>query len=151
MKRQRVPGLVDLVEVSDPNEIRALACDPKLDRRFETATCPINWLLLKRTLTVLSFHGRRLPTVTPRDDAQRAPRQQNLWNVLSEKAASIKRGPDELAPLADWVRGVGPDAQLGIVVQQLLGELFSSKFVASEASWNAAKVLVAAPRSNNLP
>jgi hypothetical protein len=32
-----------------------------------------------------------------------------------------------------------------------LGQLFSSKFVATEARWNAAKVFVAAPRSNNLP
>lgn len=31
-------------------------------------------------------------------------------------------------PLANWVRGVGPDAQVGILVQQLLGQLFSSKF-----------------------
>jgi hypothetical protein len=87
----------------------------------------------------------------PREDAQREFRQQNLWNILSEKAASIKSGPDELGPLADWVRGIGPDTELGILVQQLLGQLFSGKFVATEASWNAAKVLVAAPRSNNLP
>ena len=53
----------------------------------------------------------------PRDDAQRASRQQELWNTLSEKTASIKSGPHELEPLADWVRGVGSDAQLGILVQ----------------------------------
>jgi hypothetical protein len=151
MKKHRVPGLVDLFEVSDPNEIKALARDSNLDRRFEAATCPINWLLLKRSLKVLSFRGRRFPTMTPRDDAQRASRQQHLWNLLSERAASMKTGPDELEPLADWVRGVGPDGQLGILVQQLLGQLFSSDFVATEASWNAAKILVAAPRSNNLP
>jgi hypothetical protein len=151
MKRRRVPGLVDLIEVSDPNEIKALACDPHLDRRFEIATCPINSLLLKQSLKVLSFRGHHFPTMTPRDDAQRASSQQNLWNVLSEKAASIKRGPDELEPLALWVRGVGPDAEPGILVQQLLGQLFSSKFVATEASWNAEKILVAAPRSNNVP
>jgi hypothetical protein len=151
MKRRRVPGLIDLFEVSDPNEIKALARDPHLDRKFETATCPFNSLLLKRSLTVLSFRGRRFPTMTPRDDAQRISSQQELWNTLSEKAASIKSGPEELAPLADWVRGVGPDAQLGILVQQLLGQLFLSKFAATGDSWSAAKVLVAAPRSKNLP
>jgi hypothetical protein len=151
MKRQRVPGLVDLFEVSDPNEIKALARDPHLDRKFETATCPINWLLLKRSLKVLSFHGCRFPTMTARDDAQRTSIQENLWNALSEKASLIKNGPDELEPLANWVRGYGPDAKLGVLVQQLLGQLFFSDFVATEASWDAAKVLVAAPRSNNLP
>lgn len=151
MKRRRVRGLVDLFEVSDPNEIRALARDPNLDRRFEAATCPVNWLLLKRALKVLSFRGRRFPTVTPRDDAQRTSRQQELWDTLSERAASIKNGPEELEALAVWVRDAGPDGEPGVIVQQLLGQLFFTKFVATEASWNAAKVLVAAPRSNNLP
>lgn len=151
LKRRRIPGLIDLFEVSDPGEIKALARDPHVDRRFETATCRINWLLLKRSLKVLSFGGGRFPTMTPRDDAQRASRQQELWSTLSEKAASIKHGPDELEPLADWVRGVGPDTQVGILVQQLLGQLFSSNFVATEESWSAAMVLVAAPRSKNWP
>jgi hypothetical protein len=151
MKRRRVPGLIDLFEVNDPDEIKALARDPHLDRSFETATCPVNWLLLKRSLKVLSFNGRRFPTMMPRDDPQRASRQQELWNTLTEKAASIKIGPEELEPLAKWVRGAGSDDQLGILVQQLLGQLFSGKFTATEESWAAAKVLVAAPRSKNLP
>jgi hypothetical protein len=117
LKRLRVPGLIDLFEVSDPNEIKALARDPHLDRTFKTATCPINWLLLKRSLKVLSFRGRRFPTM-PRDDARRASRQQELWKTLGEKAASIKSGPDEVERLAAWVSGVGPDAQVGILVRQ---------------------------------
>jgi len=149
LKRRRIPGVIDLFEVSDPKEIKALGRDPVLDRKFDAGICPINWLLLKRSLKVLSFRGRRFPTMTPRDDAERAHRQQELWNTLSEKAASIKSGPDELEDLASWVRGVGPDAQVGVLVQQLLGRLFSSQFVATEASWSAAQVLVAAPRSKN--
>lgn len=151
LKRLRVPGLIDLFEVSDPNEIKALARDPCLDRRFEAPTCPINWLLLKRSLRVLSFGGRRFPTMMPRDDAQRASRQQELWSNLSKQADSIKDGPGELEALAQWVRGVGADDELGILAQQVLGRLFSGGFVATEASWYAAKVLVAAPRSKNLP
>jgi hypothetical protein len=151
MKRLRVPGLIDLFEVSDPAEIKALASDPRLDRRFETGTCPINWLLLKRSLMVLSFNGRRFPTMMPRGSAQRKLDQQELWITLSEKASAITSGPDELEPLANWVRGVGSETQPGILVQQLVGRLFSNKFVATEESWRAAKILVAAPRSKNLP
>jgi hypothetical protein len=151
MKRRQVPGLINLFEVSDPNEIRALALNPHLDRRFDAGTCPINWLLLKRSLKVLSFRGRRFPTMMPRDDVQRGLRQQELWNILTEKAASIKNGPEELEPLANWVRGAGSDTQLGILVQQLLGRQFSSHFVATPESWRAAQILVAAPRSKNLP
>jgi hypothetical protein len=151
LKRLRVPGLIDLFEVSDPSEIKALARDPHLDRRFEGRSCPINWLLLKRSLAVLSFGGRRFPTMMPRDSSQRELKQQELWNILSAKAAGVKSGPEELEPLSNWGRGVGTETQLGILVQQLLGQLFSSQFVATQESWAAAKILVAPLRSKNLP
>jgi hypothetical protein len=150
LKRREVPGLIDLFEVSDPAEIKALARDTRIDRKFDSAGCPINRLLLGRSLAVLSFGGRRFPTMNPRDDAERARRQRELWNRLSEKAELVKNGPDEVGPLANWVRGVGSDDDLGTLVQQLLGRLFSDQFVATEESWNAAKILVAAPRSKNL-
>jgi hypothetical protein len=143
--------LVDLFEVSDPNEIKTLARDPRLDRNFETPTCPLNWLLLKRSLTVLSFRGRRFPTMRSRDDSGRAHAQQALWNTLSEQATSVSTGPDELEAVAQWVKGVGSDAELGILTQQLLGRLFSSPFLATDKSWAAAEILVAAPRSRNYP
>jgi hypothetical protein len=150
LKRRAIAGLIDLFEVSDPAEIEALASDARIDRKFESAGCPINRMLLKRSLAVLSFRGRRFPTMVSRDDAERELRQRELWSRLSEKATAVKDGPDELLPLANWVRGAGSEEEIGLLVQQLLGQLFSSQFVATEKSWNAAKILVAAPRSNNL-
>jgi hypothetical protein len=67
VKRRRVPGLIDLFEVSGPTEIVDLARDSRLDRKFETRTCPVNSFLLKRSLRVLSLAGRRFPTMTARD------------------------------------------------------------------------------------
>jgi hypothetical protein len=151
LEKRKVPGLIDLFEVSDPQEIKALAEDPRIDRKFERVTCPMNWLLLKRSIMVLSFGGHRFPTMMPRDDSQREQKQLQLWKRLSERANAMKDGPDELEPLAGWVRGVGSDAEVGILAQQLLGRLFSSQFLATPASWNAAQTLVAAPRSKNLP
>jgi len=77
----------------------------------------------------------------PRDCAQRELKQQELWNTLSGKAALIRTGPDELEPLSNWVRGLGTDEELGILVQQLLGRLFASQFVATQESWRAARSL----------
>jgi hypothetical protein len=151
VKRQRVPGLIDLFHVNDPTEIKALARDFRLDRVFDTRTCPVNSLLLMRSLKVLSFRGRRFPTMTPRNNAERALHQEQLWSTLSDKAAAIKSGPVGLEPLANWVRGVGADGDVGMIVQQLLGRLFSSEFVATRESWDAAKTLVAAPRSTDWP
>jgi hypothetical protein len=151
VKRRRVPGLIDLFEVSDPAEIADLARDSRLDRKFDTQTCPINSFLLTRSLETLSFAGRRFPTMTPREDSHRALEQQVLWASLNTRAAAIESGPDELEPLANWIRGVGSAEEVGILVQQLLGQIFSNRFVATQESWTAAKILVAAPRSGNLP
>jgi hypothetical protein len=143
--------MVNRFEVNDPQEIKGVANDPVIDRYFETRTCPMNWFLLKRTLSVLSFRGRRFPTMEPRDCATRARAQDELWRRLNDQAESVKAGPISLEPLAEWVRGVGSDTEAGIRMQQLLGRLFRNDFTATEESWAAALVLVAAPRSSNLP
>lgn len=150
MKRSRIPGIADLFKVDDPEEIRALAQDPRVDRQFELRTCPFNWLLLKRSLAVLSFQGRRFPTMTCRDSQERQRHQQELAKSLHERAAAIRLGPEELEPLAHWVRGEGPESRVGMLTQELLGRLFFPGFVATEESWAAAKILVAAPRSRKI-
>jgi len=147
LKIWRVPGIVNIVEVSDPEEIKALAKESGIDRDFNLRTCPINWFLLRRSLSVLSFAGRRFPTVTRHDSEQRRTEQERLSKRLSEKAQFVRTGPEELEPLARWVKGLGSTDEVGILAQQLLGRLFSSGFVASQESWDAAQVLVAAPRS----
>jgi hypothetical protein len=53
MKRLRIPGIANIYKVDEPEEIRALAEDPRVDRKFIGRTCPFNWLLLKRSLAVL--------------------------------------------------------------------------------------------------
>ncbi len=151
MNKIRIPGIVNIFKVSQPEEIKLLAQDSRIDRKFNTRTCPANWVLLKRSLAVLSFEGRRFPTMTPREVVQRQTDQENLRNALNQRIAAISAGPQELEPLANWVKGVGAEQQIGILTQQLLGGLFSPTFEASEDSWTAAKVLVAAPRSWKLP
>jgi hypothetical protein len=151
LKQRRIPGIVNLFEVSDPSQIKALANDPIVDRFFDTRTSPINWFLLKRALIVLSFKGRRFPTMEPRLCEKRARTQDELWRKLNDQVATVRAGPIGLAPLAEWVRGVGSEADVGILAQQVLGRLFRNDFTATAESWAAALVLVAAPHSANLP
>ncbi len=142
---------MNVFQVSDPNEIRSLSNDPVIDRQFETRTCPFNWFLLKRSLSVLSLDQRRFPTMAPHRCKARERHQNELWRRLSNESSDIRTGPAEVAPIAAWVRGNGSDEEIGILTQQLLGRLFKSDFVATAETWDAAKVLVAAPRSPNLP
>ncbi len=124
MKRLRIPGIANIFKVDEPEEIRALARDPRIDRKFGLRTCPFNWLLLKRSLAVLSFNGRRFPTMTCRDSQERQNSSKSSRNPCGRKAAAIRLGPEELDPLARWIRGEGPESQVGVLTQQLLGRLF---------------------------
>jgi hypothetical protein len=151
LERRRIPGVVNIFEVNDPKEIKTLANDPVIDRCFDTRTCPVNWFILKRSLSVLSFRGRRFPTMKPQHSPTRLRAQDELRCKLNNQLEEIQAGPIALAPLAEWVRGVDADVEVGILAQQLLGRLFRSDFTAGQESWAAAVVLVTAPRSSNFP
>jgi hypothetical protein len=86
-----------------------------------------------------------------RENLNRQRNQVPLWSHLNERAEALNEGPEELTPLANWLRNTNSGAEVGMLVQQLLGRLFSGRFVATKESWEAAKILVAAPRSDNLP
>jgi hypothetical protein len=150
LKRYHFPGVLDVYEVSDPKDIEAVNNDSRIDREFNSRTCPLNWLFVKRSLTVLSYAGNRFPTMKPRRSEARQSAQQALWNRLHLKVPEVKLGPRELEPLAQWVRGYGAGESLGLKTQQILGRLFSDTFVATPESWDAATTLVRAPRSNNI-
>ena len=149
MKRNHIPYILDVFEVSDPKDIEAVNDDPRIDRQFDSPACPLNWLLLKRSLSVLSYAGHRFPTMSPRDSVARKSDQQALWNRLNLAVPGVKLGPEELEPLAEWVRGEGAEESIGLRAQQILGRLFSETFVATPESWDAAITLVRAPRSSN--
>jgi hypothetical protein len=114
LKRHHIPGVLDVFETSDPQEIEAINADPRFDRKFDSRACPLNWLLLKRSLSVLSYAGNRFPTMKPRESNSRKSDQEALWNRLDLKVPQVKLGPEELEPLSDWVRGHGAEESLGM-------------------------------------
>lgn len=150
MKRTRIPGFTDVIQVDDPQEIIDLNRDVRIDRRFDLRWPILNWLILKRALNVLSFGGHRFPTVIARDSTSRASAQAKLGAALDARAAAVRQGPEELQELAAWLIGSVPETQVGIAVQQVVGRLFSPTFAATQESWDAAKILVTAPRSPNV-
>ncbi len=149
MKRIRIPGLIDIVQVDNPAEIRDLAAHPQMDRQFNVLQPLINGLLLRRTVMALTYLGERFPHLRARETEHRARAQDALWTKLNALASTTKLGPEDLDPLAQWVRGNGTDIQLGILVQEAVGRLFLPSYKADEKSWSAALLLRDAPRSIN--
>ena len=150
MKRTYFPGITDVVVVTDPGEIRTVSNDARFDRDFATGHGPVrNGQRIRKMLRIFSANGRLFPTMLPRTDAVRAAAQEELWSRLSAKADEVRRGPAELEPLAEWVRGNGTAEQLGLLVQQSVGRLFVETFTATDESWAAACMVLEAASSSN--
>jgi hypothetical protein len=149
MKRTYFPGIIDIVVVTDPAEIRTISNDPRFDRDFIGHGPVRNVLLLRKMLRIFSLNGKLFRIILPRSDPSRAAAQDELWSRLSVKADEVKHGPAELEPLAEWVRGIGTEEKLGLLVQQSIGRLFVETFTATEESLAAAGMVLEAASSSN--
>ena len=137
MRTLRIPMLVDLVRTTEPGEIMTLSADPRLDRRFEGKGPLVNRLVLRSVRRVLQVNGEPLPPVAPAGDAQRRERQR----ALEERLATAPVDDRALTALADYIRGNGRGRRLGVDAQQAIGTLFDPAYVATGASFAAARVL----------
>src|SRR5262249_41319380 len=95
----RIPGLVDLIRGDAAPDIRILAGDSRLDRRFEVSGPLINRLLAGRVRRVLQVDGAPLPSVAPRHDTQRAQ---------SQEALRLRLDPPRRRPLWGGETIIGP-------------------------------------------
>src|SRR5271169_994898 len=150
MKRTYIPGIADIVVVTDSAEIRTISNDSRFDRDF-TGHGPVrNVQRLRKMLRIFSLNGRLFPTILPRTNPSRAAAQDELWSRLNVKADEVENGPAQLEPLAEWVRGIGTGEKLGLLVQQSIGRLFVETFTATEESLAAARMVLEAASSSNV-
>jgi len=150
MKRTYFPGITDVVVVTDPVEIRTVSNESRFDRDFAGHLPIRNGQRLRKMLRIFSVNGRLFPTMLPRTNLSRAAAQDELWARLNPEADEMRRGPAELEPLAEWVRGIGTSKELGLLVQQSVGRLFVETFTATDESWAAACVVLEAASSSNV-
>src|SRR5260370_14342724 len=149
MNRTYFPGITDIVVVTDPAEIRTISTDPRFDRDFIGHGPVRNVLLLRKMLRIFSLNGKLFRIILPRTEPRRAGGEDELWSRLNVKADEVKHGPTELEPLAEWVRGIGTEEKLGLLVQQSIGRLFVETFTATEESLAAAGMVLEAASSSN--
>jgi hypothetical protein len=150
MKRTYFPGITDIVIVTDPAEIRTISNDSRFDRDFIGRGPIRNVRLLRKILRIFSLNGRLFAIILPRTNPSRAAAQEELWSRLNVKADEVKHGPAELEPLAEWVRGIGTEEKVDLLVQQSIGRLFVETFTATEESLAAARMVLQAVGSSNV-
>ena len=140
-QRIRVPGLVDLVLVADPSEIRALNEEPRLDRRFLPRGPLVNRLIAGRIRRWFQIKGQPLPSLAARGDQVRAERQRELAIALDPASGRALWSEQQLDHLASFVRGVGTHDGAAITVQEIVGRLFDPLYAADPESWKAATLI----------
>jgi hypothetical protein len=150
MKRTYFPGVTDIVVVTDPAEIRTISNDSRFDRDFMGRGPVRNVQLLRKILRVFSLNGRLFAIILPRTDPSRAAAQEELRLRLNLKADEVKHGPAEFEPLAEWVRGIGTEKKIDLLVQQSIGRLFVGTFTATEESLAAGHMVLEASSSSNV-
>jgi hypothetical protein len=145
----RIPGLLDLIRADTGADIRALADDSRLDRRFESRGPLINRLLIGRVRSVLRLDGAPLPSVAPREDRARARGQEALRQRLDPAGGKPLWDDETIAGLVAAVRGNAGAPAIGPAAQQAVGRLFATEYRGSSESWDAARVLDTAVHTRN--
>ena len=109
----------------------------------------INRVLVLRIRNVLRIAGMPLPSVAPRDDAERRAAQDKLRQRLDPAAGKPLWDEETIAGLAAAVRDMPGAPAIGPTTQQAVGRLFVADYRASSESWIAAAVLDAAVHTRN--
>jgi hypothetical protein len=148
-RRIRIPGVVDLLRIDEPEVITQVSREQRLDRDFVEAGPFLNRYIARRVRQILQVDGTPLPSVAPRDYVHRAEKQAALEESLKQLLANGEPAPDHLDALAAYVQGVGGDATVGMAAQEAIGRLFVPDYRASGKTWRAACVFDAAPRNFN--
>lgn len=144
-RRIRIPGLVDLLRVSDAEEIRALNAEPCIDRNFIARGPLINRLIVARIRRWFRISGQFLPSLARRADAARSDSQQGLARSLDPARHALWTDA-QIERLADFVGSkADPDSDaaedMAVVVQEIVGRLFDQEYAADRASWRAAELI----------
>jgi len=142
-QRIRVPGIVDILRVSDPAEIRTANEIPAVDRRFVSRGPLINRLVVGRIRRWFQIGGQPLPSLAPRDDVVRAERQRKLAAALDPAARPLWTSA-QIAELAGFVRGAKGAKDAGkaaVTLQQIVGALFYPDYTADDGTWKAASLI----------
>jgi hypothetical protein len=139
--RLRVVGLFDVVLSSDPEQITWLNQHPDVTRPLDPSASLLHRLLHGRLARDLGFDEGVLPVFVARADADRAASQAALATRLDAAAGIASWERDEVAR---HIAGLA-SSDLGPVVQQWCGRLFSDHYRSTPESYAAGRLIAGWP------
>ncbi len=140
--RLRIPKLLDVVVISDPEQMQWLNQHVDVVRPLDPTASFLHKLLDQRLRVDLGFAGGLLPVFRPRSEAARADTQKKLFDRLE----SLRGAPgEERDDLAQYVSGEKHVDEIGLTVQQWCGRLFVSHYCAFKETYEAGRLIASWP------
>lgn len=136
--RVRIAGLIDVVLVSDAEQIKWLNAHPDLERQIDPQASWLHRVVDRRLRTDLGFDGQLLPIFHARANPERARQR----HELEERLEDLRGLPgEERQQIADYVSGQKHVGEIGVVVQQWCGRLFFPSYRSSPETYEAGRLL----------
>jgi hypothetical protein len=142
--RLTIPGLLDVLLVSEPAQMAFLDGHAALERQLDPKASPLHRFVATRLLEQLAFGDQVLPVFRARKDRDRGLRQQALSERLDRTRGQPGAERDELAR---YVSGAPSAEPIGVLVQRWCGRLFSPRYQSSAASYEAGRRIARFPSS----
>jgi hypothetical protein len=136
--RLRIPNVIDILFVSEPEQIAWLNQHSAITRPTDPTRSWLHRILDARLRTDLSVDGKPLPVFQPRTDDRRAERQKALYAGFE----TLRGLPgEERNAIADYLAGRKQFSEIGVVVQQWCGRLFSDRYRSTQETYEAGRLL----------
>jgi hypothetical protein len=140
--RIKLGNILDVLLVHDPKQIQWLNQHPDVEREFDPTASLLHRIIDKRLKFDLAFDGKVLPVFRARKDKQREDEQDRLHQRLENLRGAPGEDRDHIT---DFVSGKETAEDIGVIVQQWCGRLFSSHYRASKEVYDAGKLLAEWP------
>lgn len=136
--RLRIPRLLDVVLISEPDQIAWLNQHADVTRSIDASASLLHRVLDQRLRVDLGFAGGLLPVFRPRTDAMRAQTQKQLDARLENLRGAPGPDADEIGA---YVSGEKDSDEIGVTVQHWCGRLFFPHYRATLESYEAGRLL----------
>jgi hypothetical protein len=140
--RLRFFDFIDVLLVSDPEQIHWLNQQPSVTRSIDGSLGLLQRFLQQRLREDLAFGGKELPVFRARSDPERAEKQKQLEHKLEGLRGAPGEDRDDIAA---YVSGQKDVPEIGVNVQHWCGRLFSSRFMSTADTYEAGRMLAGWP------
>lgn len=140
--RIKLGNVLDVLVVHDPKQIHWLNQHPDVERELDPAASFLHRIIDKRFKLDMAFGDKVMPVFRSRKDKKREEQQDRLHERLEDLRGAPGEDRDRIT---DYVSNKDTAEDIGVIMQQWCGRLFSSHYRSSKEVYDAGKMLAEWP------